>query len=67
MTDDDLKNLLHAHVTALRRHFDVTVERMEKQFSLVPEVINQVDQRLDRAVCHPGEALQRTTADKRVI
>jgi DNA anti-recombination protein RmuC len=32
----------------MRRHFDVTIERMDKKFDLVVEMVMNVDQKLDR-------------------
>ncbi|MFZ2492179.1 MAG: hypothetical protein WA208_11890 [Thermoanaerobaculia bacterium] len=67
MTDDDLKSLLLTHSTEIRRHFDVALERMDKQFALVSEAITQVDQKLDRVVGELGETIERTAADTQAM
>ena len=48
MTDDELKRLLGSHSEEIRRHFDVSAERVDKRFDLLTESVAQLDQKVDR-------------------
>ncbi|MGK2859756.1 MAG: hypothetical protein ACSLFQ_21370 [Thermoanaerobaculia bacterium] len=48
MDESELKRLLDASVTEMRRHFDVSTERVERKLELVAEAVGQLDEKLDR-------------------
>lgn len=54
MVDDDLKRLLEGHFAETRRHFDVTVERLENRFQ------TELDRRL-RSLEERVERIEETT------
>lgn len=67
MADEELKSLLLAQSIEIRRHFDVSVERMEARFVLLAEAIAQVDQKVVRAVDRIDETIERTAAETQAM
>jgi uncharacterized protein YceH (UPF0502 family) len=74
MSDDDLKGLFDAmrkentaaHVET-RRHFDVSVERVEKKVQLVAEAVAQLDDKLDRETDALREEMKRGFAETQAM
>jgi uncharacterized protein YceH (UPF0502 family) len=47
MDEKEFKRLLDASAEETRRHFDVTVERLESRFELLTETVSHLDQKID--------------------
>ncbi len=50
-----------------RRHFDVTVERMEKRFDLLAESVAHLDEKLDRSVKSLDEKIDHTAYETQAM
>jgi hypothetical protein len=59
MTDDELKRLLEANATEIRRHFDVATERLESRIGLVAEAVDRLDEKLGREAGRLEEEMDR--------
>jgi len=70
MTYDELKRFWEAmrqenaatHAET-RRHFDVTVERLERRFDMLAEGVTSVDEKLDRRAADLEERMERGFAE----
>jgi phospholipid N-methyltransferase len=81
MTDDELKHLFDALqrdnvalrqdlATAraeMRRHFDVTVERLETKFDTLVEGVTSINGNLSRRIDVVEESIERTAADTQAM
>jgi chaperonin cofactor prefoldin len=74
MTDDELKDLIQAlrrESTAAhgetRRHFDVSVERLEKRFDFLAETVQHVSEELQRTRAGLHEKLEQTAAETQTM
>ena len=65
MTDEDLRRLFESAVSEMRRHFDVTGERLEKRIDIVAEGVVRLDQKLDRTAADIRDEMRRGFADTR--
>ncbi len=59
MTDDELKRLLETSSVDIRRHFDITAERLINKIHLVAEAVVRIDQKLDQRVAELNDCLER--------
>ena len=74
MIDDELKRLLDAmrqeNAAAhgdTRRHFDVTVERIENRFDVLAESVAHVNEELRRTRTTLDEKIERTAAETQAM
>src|ERR1700693_5054789 len=67
MTDDEVKALFERAVGEIRRHFDVTAERLEGRIDLVDEALTRLDEKLDRSVDRLDQKIERTAADTQAM
>jgi len=67
MTDDEVMALFERAVGEIRRHFDVTAERLEGRIDLVVEALTQLDEKLDRSVDRLDQKIERTAADTQAM
>lgn len=67
MTDEDLRRLFEGAVAEMRRHFDVTAERLEKRIDSVAEGVVQLDQKLDRTASDIRDEMRRGFADTQAM
>lgn len=63
MTDEEMRRLFEGAVTEMRRHFDVTAERLEKRIEIVTEGVVRLDQNLDRTAAEICDEMRRGFAD----
>ena len=63
MTDEELKRLLDGAVGEMRRHFDVSLERVRDEGRLVAEGLTAVGQKLDRTGSDMREEMRRGFAE----
>jgi hypothetical protein len=59
MTDDELKRLLETNSVGIRRHFDITAERLINKIHLVAEAVVRIDRKLDQRVAELNDRLDR--------
>lgn len=67
MTDENLRRLFEGAVGEMRRHFDVTAERLEKRIDLVAESVVRLDQKLDRTAADFRDEMRRGFADTQAM
>ena len=67
MTDEDLRRLFEGAVSEMRRHFDVSAERLEQRLDLVAEGVVRLDQRLDRTTADFRDEMRRGFADTQAM
>lgn len=67
MTDEDLRQLFATAVTDMRRHFDVTAERLERRLDLVAESAVRLDAKLDRTATEIRDDMRRGFADTQAM
>jgi hypothetical protein len=63
VTDDEFKQLFDT----LRRHFDVTAERMEKRFDLLAEIVHDTREELQRTRTSLEEKIERSAAETQAM
>lgn len=70
MSDDEFKRLVEVVQTSgteTRRHFDIALERMEKNFELLAESIATVDDGLSRARVALEQKIESTAAETQAM
>jgi uncharacterized protein YceH (UPF0502 family) len=67
MTDEDLRRLFEGAMADMRRHFDLTGERLETRIDLVAEGVVRLDQRLDRTATEHRDEMRRGFADTQAM
>jgi len=67
MTDGELKRLLETNSVDIRRHFDITAERLENKIQLVVEAVVRIDQKLDQKVAELDDRMDRGFAETQAM
>lgn len=67
MEENELKRLLDAGVAEMRRHFDVSTERVERKLELVAEAVGQLGEKLDRETSITRQEMHHEFADTQAM